>query len=148
MRHDHHAAGRPGREARMSDLWGRDKPWKIHSTDYQGFTGVVTEDGLYVCNVPHNVAEQIVSDHNQQLAALASQARLVAALEAFIAYRDHDCCCEDGTDCAIEHEHSYGCDGDCDVAIEIWERAEQLGRAALTAAARSAPEGAGGVEGQ
>ena len=51
------------------DLYGLGRPWKVSTVSYDGHAGVTTEEGLYVCSVPHKVAEQIVADHNARLAA-------------------------------------------------------------------------------
>lgn len=41
-----------------------DRPWVHKETDYNGNAAIVTDEGMYVCSVPHEVAARIVSDHN------------------------------------------------------------------------------------
>ena len=54
------------------DLYGLNQRWKVRGTSYQGNTYVHTESGLYVCSVPHEVVDRIVSDHNALAAAAPS----------------------------------------------------------------------------
>jgi len=44
-----------------------DRPWRHHHTDYNGNAGILTDEGMYVCSVPHEVAHRIVEDHNSAL---------------------------------------------------------------------------------
>lgn len=62
------------------DLYGIQKRWKMQPPTYQGDVGIVTEDGLYVCSVPHEVAEQIVRDHNDATALRAEGERLIDSI--------------------------------------------------------------------
>ena len=60
-----------------------------------------------------SVAKQIVREHN-------AHADMLAALEAYVAYNDHD-----------QSEDFDDCDGDCDVAIDLWLKAVALARTAI-----------------
>lgn len=44
-----------------------DRPWVHKATDHNGNAGIVTDEGMYVCSVPHEVAHRIVEDHNSAL---------------------------------------------------------------------------------
>lgn len=44
-----------------------DRPWVHRETDYQGNASIMTDAGMYVCSVPHEVAHRIVEDHNSAI---------------------------------------------------------------------------------
>jgi hypothetical protein len=47
-----------------------ERPWVHRETDYNGNAGIATDEGMYVCSVPHEVARRIVEDHNTVLRRL------------------------------------------------------------------------------